>query len=295
MDRGKEALRLHLALLFVQATFGAFHVVGKFVLRDVEPLAVACLRILVSTPLLFLLAYRSERRLPAPGDLLRLALLGFLGVFVNQVFYIYGLRMTSATNAAILMPSIPVFVALLLSLSGRERLGGRRWAGVLLASGGALVLFDWSRAEFGGGAMAGNALLLTNCLAYALYLVLQRGLLARLRPLTVVAWAFGFGGMGVLAVGLPALARAPLSALSPAVLSGLLYIALVPTGINYALNTWALGRSSPALVAAYTTLQPVAAAILAAAFLGERAGWREGAGFLLVTAGLFLVSGRREG
>lgn len=294
MNRGNEALRLHLALLFVQATFGAFHVVGKFVLREVEPLAVASVRVLVSTPLLFFLALRKDRRLPTRRDLVGLALLGFLGVFANQLLYITGLGMTSATNAAILMPSIPVFVALLLLVSGKERPTPLRWGGIALACAGALTLLDWSGAQFGRGALLGNLLLLVNCLAYAIYLVLQRGLLERLHPLTVVAWAFLLGGVGVIAAGTPALARSSPSSLAPGVLAGLLFIAIVPTGVNYALNAWALTRSSPALVAAYTTLQPAAAAALAATFLGERLGWREGAGFALVTAGLLLVS-RRAG
>jgi drug/metabolite transporter (DMT)-like permease len=290
----KADLRLHAALLFVQVTFGAFHVVGKFVLGSVEPLAVAALRILVSAPLLLFLALRVDRKIPSRADLGRLAVLGLLGVFLNQILYIYGLKITSATNAAILMPSIPVFVALLLALSGRERLSAVHWAGVLLAVGGALVLLDWRGADFGKGALAGNAILLVNCLCYALYLVLQRPMLKRLHPLTVVAWAFLFGGLGVLVPGLPALAGASVSDLPPGVLLGLLYIAVIPTGVNYALNTWALGRSSAALVAAYTTLQPLAAALLAVSFLGERFGWREAFGFILISSGLFLVSRRRN-
>ncbi|MEW5764647.1 MAG: DMT family transporter [Acidobacteriota bacterium] len=288
-------LRLHAALLFVQVTFGAFHVVGKFVLGSVEPMAVAATRILISTPLLLLLAHRVDPRIPSRTDLGRLAVLGLLGVFLNQVLYIYGLKITSATNAAILMPSIPVFVALVLALSGRERLSSGRWAGVLLTVGGALVLLDWRGADFGRGALAGNLMLLVNCLCYAFYLVLQRPMLERLHPLTVVAWAFLFGGLGVLVPGLPALAGASPAGLAPGVILGILYIAVIPTGVNYALNTWALGRSSPALVAAYTTLQPLAAALLAVPFLGERLGWREAVGFGLISMGLFLVSGRKGG
>ncbi|MEW6757821.1 MAG: DMT family transporter [Acidobacteriota bacterium] len=291
----KVDLRLHAALLFVQVTFGAFHVVGKFVLGSVEPLAVTATRILISTPLLLLLALRVDRRIPSRADLGRLAVLGLLGVFLNQVLYIYGLKITSATNAAILMPSIPVFVALVLALSGRERLSAGRWAGVFLAVGGALVLLDWSGADFGKGALAGNLMLLVNCLCYAFYLVLQRPMLERLHPLTVVAWAFLFGGLGVLVPGLPALAKVGPAELAPGVLLGLLYIAVIPTGVNYALNTWALSRSSPALVAAYTTLQPLAAALLAVPFLGERLGWREALGFALISLGLLLVSRRRGG
>ena len=50
-----------------------------------------------------------------------------------------------------------------------------------------------------------------------------------------------------------------------------------------------------ALVATYTTLQPLAAALLAVLFLGERPSWHEAAGFVLITAGLWLVSGAKRG
>jgi drug/metabolite transporter (DMT)-like permease len=46
-------------------------------------------------------------------------------------------------------------------------------------------------------------------------------------------------------------------------------------------------------VAAYSTLQPLVASALAAAFLGEQFGWEEGIGFALIAAGLWQVSGKK--
>jgi len=289
---GTPDLRVHLALLFVQVTFGALHVFGRYVLFHVPPLAVASVRILVSAPLLILLALRVERKVPPPGDLARLALLGFLGVFSNQLLYIVGLGHSTATNAAILMPSIPVFVAVMAALAGVERLTLPKASGVALAVAGALVMLDLSRATLSGSTLFGNVLLLLNCLVYAVYLVLQRPLLTRMHPLAVVSWVFLFGGAGVLAVSLPTLLRLEVGAVPAAAWWGLAYIAVIPTGVNYALNSWAMVRSSPSLVATYTTLQPVSAALLAVLILGERAGWREGIGFALIAAGLSLVSRR---
>jgi len=292
--RGRD-LRVHLALLFVQVTFGGLHVFGRYVLFHVPPLAVAAVRILVSAPLLVLLALRVDRKVPPPGDLARLALLGFLGVFSNQLLYMVGLGRSTATNAAILMPSIPIFVALMAAAAGIERLTLPKAAGVSLAVAGALVMLDFSRATLTGSTLFGNVLLLLNCLVYAVYLVLQRPLLQRMHPLAVVSWVFLFGGAGVLVVSLPTLARLDPSTVPAGAWWGLAYIAVIPTGVNYALNSWAMVRSSPALVATYTTLQPVAAAVLAVFVLGERAGWREGAGFALIAAGLALVSRRPHG
>lgn len=282
--------RLHAALLFVQITFGAFHVFGKSLLGVLPPLAIVASRTIVSAPLLLLLALSVDRSIPPPRDLARFALLGFLGIFANQLFYIFGLQMTTAINAAILMPSIPVFVALLAWARGAERMTRLKVLGVALAVAGALAMLDVSKVASASGSLWGNALLLANCIVYALYLVLQRDLLLRYHPLTVVSWAFGFGGLGVLLVAAPTLVRTDFSALSPASWLALAYIALIPSGVNYALNSWAMGRSSPALVATYTTLQPVAAAALAILLLGERADWREALGFALVIGGLVCVS-----
>jgi drug/metabolite transporter (DMT)-like permease len=282
--------KVHAALLFVQVTFGAFHVFGKGLLSQLPPLAIVASRSLVSMPLLLVLALRVDKTIPPARDLVRFAVLGFLGIFANQLLYVFGLQLTSAINAAIIMPSIPVCVALIAWATGTEPMTRAKALGVSLAVAGALAILDPSRLAHASGSLLGNALLLGNCLVYAFYLVLQRDLLLRYHPLTVVSWAFGFGGLGIVAVSAPTLARTDFSHLTTGGWVALAYIAVIPSGVNYALNSWALVRSSPALVATYTTLQPVAAAVLAIFILGEHATWQEALGFGLIAAGLMCVS-----
>jgi drug/metabolite transporter (DMT)-like permease len=284
------AASVHATLFAVQMIFGTFHVVGKAVLGVLPPLALAGLRVALATPILVVVAWRHDRVLPARRDLPLLAVLGFLGVTANQLFFIIGLKYTTAINASILMLSIPVFAAAVGAVFGIERIGWKRLAGIGLSVAGALVLVNPFRFAAGGKAAMGNGLILINCLAYALFLVLQRPVFQRLPWRTVIAASFVFGGAGVLLVSLPTLARLDAGAVPAGAWAGVVYIALFPTALAYAASTWAVRRSSPALVAAYTTLQPLSAALLAAAFLGEAFGWAEGAGFALILAGLWLVS-----
>jgi drug/metabolite transporter (DMT)-like permease len=296
-ERGPAArgpdLAVLLALLAVQLTFSGLHIFGKVVLEAVHPLALASLRVLFATPVLMLLAWRHDRVLPSRRMLPSLALLGLLGVFFNQLLFITGLELTTATNAAILMPSIPVFAIAVAALFRIERIGVRRVVGIALTVAGALVLLEPGRLSAGGREALGNLLVLANCLSYAAFLVVQRPVLVRLPWRTVVAWAFLFGGLGVLAVGGDELAATEMMRLEPRVLWGIAYILIFPTVIGYTLNTWAVRRSSPSLVAAFTTLQPLLTATFALLLLGEPAGWREAAGFLLIAAGLWRVSRRR--
>ncbi len=280
------------ALLFVQVLFATLHVVGKIVLVELEPLALAGTRVAIATPLLLLYAWRHDRMIPGRSDWPRLALLGLLGIFANQTLFLLGLNFTSATSSAILMPSIPVFTAGAALALGFERPSRRRLLGIALAAAGALVLLDPTRLETSGRAPLGNLLILGNCLAYSIFLVLLRPLFARIPWRTLIAWSFLFGSLGTLAFASPAMIRAPWSALSPSVWSGIVYIGLLPTAANFALNTWAVRGSSPALVAAFTTLQPVLTTGLAATLLHERVRWHQALGFLLIVAGLVVVSAR---
>ena len=281
------------ALLVVQVIFATLHVVGKVVLAEIPALAFAATRVLIAAPLLAALAWHHDRVLPSHRDWRDLTLLGLLGIFANQLLYLVGLRYTTATNAAILMPSIPVFTVAAAAILGAERLTKRRVVGVGLAAAGALVLLDPARLELGGHATLGNLLVAGNCLCYAFYLVLLRPLLTRLPWRTVVAGAFVTGGSATLLVSLPALSGLDWSAVPSATWWAIAYVGVFPTGGTYALNTWAVRRSSPSLAAAFTTLQPVFTALLAAVYLQERFGWLQAAGFTLIVSGLAVVSSKR--
>jgi drug/metabolite transporter (DMT)-like permease len=247
----------------------------------------------VATPILMALAWRRDHCLPARRDLPMLALLGGLGVFANQALFITGLKFTTATNAAILMTSIPVFAVAAGAVMRVERVTVNRLAGIVLSVAGALVLVNPFRFSADRSAALGNTMILCNGLCYALFLVLQRPILTRVPWRTVIAASFFFGALGILPVAAPALAALDPSKVGTGAWLGVAYIIVFPTVFAYAASTWAVRRSSPALVAAYSTLQPLVASALAAAFLGERFGWEEGVGFALIAAGLWQVSGDR--
>jgi DME family drug/metabolite transporter len=187
------------------------------------------------------------------------------------------------------MTSVPVFAIAAAAMLGVDRITPRRLAGIVLSVAGALVLVNPLRFSGDRAGAIGNLMIVGNCLCYALFLVLQRPVLARVPWRTVIAASFFFGTLGVLPVSVPALDSAKVGMGG---WLGVAYIIVFPTVLAYAANTWAVRRSSPALVSAYTTLQPLVSSVLAAAFLGERFGWEEGAGFALIVAGLWQVSKR---
>ena len=287
---GNLRLRVHAALLFVQVTFAGFSVVGKYVLTFLPPLALAGFRVLVVAPSLLTISLLKDKRIPPRNQMPRLALLGLLGVCLNQILFVTGLSYTTAVNTAILMPSIPVFTLSIAVMIGIERVSMRGVAGVALAVIGALIMLDVANFSFQGKAMLGNLFILLNCLSYAGFLVLARPVLLRMPPFMVIGWSYVFGGIGVLLVSIPTLLTTDYTAVPVAAWAGVAFIVLIATLVNYVLNTWAIRHSSSSLVATYTTLQTLIAGLLAVTFLQEDVGWTQIIGSTLIVLGLLLVT-----
>ena len=71
-------------------------------------------------------------------DWLELAVLGFVGHFLYQYFFIGGLALTTVANSSLMLATTPVVIALISAVLGYERVGARHWAGAALSLRGHL-------------------------------------------------------------------------------------------------------------------------------------------------------------
>ena len=121
-----------------------------------------------------------------PRDLVMIFALG-ASIWLNQLFYIYGLRFTTATNAAILEACIPVYTTVIGIIFGVETLGSgsrfrRRVCGIVLCTGGAIfVILASARARQHLGhdnsrKVFGNVLLWVSTVMLAIYMHVQKPL-----------------------------------------------------------------------------------------------------------------------
>ncbi|MFO0711437.1 MAG: DMT family transporter [Sandaracinus sp.] len=299
------ASRIHAALLAVQLAFASLSVAGRILVRELDPLALALVR-LAGAGLVLVVLDRARPTKAAPmtwRDRAGIAACATLGIFGNQALFLTGLRFTTATHATLLVATIPVFTALvglaLYTLAPKLGVGeparGGVLAGIGIAISGviALVLPDALASATGEDAWWGDLLVTANSFVYAIYLVLIRRYATRHGSLPVVAWGFTWGALLALPLGGPALLEdAP--ALGPRAWALVLYVVLVATVFTYLANAWALRFATPSLVATYIFVQPIVASLLAWWVLGEVPTARLGVAAVLVAAGVALVVRSQE-
>lgn len=284
---------VHGALLVVSFCFATFPVAGKWAMFGFEPRAISVWRVVVAALVLMTLAYRkhpNEMRMSG-RDLLQAFWLSLLGVSVNQVLYIEGLKRASATNAGLFMCLIPVLTYGISVLFGREALVLRKVFGLFLAMTGVAVLFVFRRSNQAADSLLGYVLVVLNATSYSVYLVLAKPMLKRKPALVVIAWVFLFGAAVVPLMSLD-VAWAPEA--SGRAWVALAWILLFPTITSYGLNTWALERTEASIVGIYVCLQPIINMFLAALLLSERLKWPSAVAALLVLLGVYFVTRARR-
>jgi len=272
-------------LLAVQVLFGAMPVVGKVAIGAFGPTGVAFLR--MASGMLVFQVLRAALRLPGIPlrDQPAVLLCAILGISANQLLFLNGLSRTSAIHAALLTTTIPVLTMVAAAVLGRERLQGRRSAGVAVALAGVLVLVA-GKDPTGRASVLGDIMIFGNASVYAAYLVLSRDLLARHSPLSVLPSLFTWGWITALPfTGFPLLTGHTQEGWLAAA-----FIVLGPTIGTYWLNLYALRTVPSSVVALFIYLQPPIAAALAIPLLHERPTARLGAAAVLTFAGVWLAT-----
>lgn len=292
----------HLALLLVALVYGANYLVAKGLMPDlIGPSGFIVFRVL-GAGVLFLLLYLFNFQKVAPSDIPRLMLCGAFGVAANQLLFFNGLNLTSPVNASIIMTSNPILVLVASALILRTSITWRKVLGIVLGASGAIMLLRLSAAS--GAAhisWQGDLMVFLNAMAYGVYLVLVKPLMARYKPLTVITWVFLFGALIVLPFGASQALEVDFASFTGGQWLSVGFVVLCTTFLVYLLNIFALGIVMPTVVSSYIYLQPLFAGLFA--FLYAWAGGEDFTGdltwsrllcALLIFTGVYLVSSSRK-
>jgi drug/metabolite transporter (DMT)-like permease len=143
-------------------------------------------------PLVRLEAKNAENKDRRISDILIFLLLAIAGVFPGQVLITWGTRMSLASNAALLMLTLPVSTAFLAFLFLHEKMTPVRWVSFGLAIIGVLMCSDinFRTLNFGKGYLYGNALIFIGTLGSAFYNSYGKKILERYSPTEMLFFTY---------------------------------------------------------------------------------------------------------
>jgi drug/metabolite transporter (DMT)-like permease len=289
----------YLGLGLVSLIWGANFLVLKEALLHLSPLVFAPLRFLVGALALGAVLRLVEPRSATPGrppaglgwgSLLGLAL---LGITLSSLFFTISLSLTSASHAAVLNATSPLFGLLGTYLTQRERPGRGTVAGLLLSFAGVVMVVLTRGGTAAGGRTAevwGDLSMLASAVCWSFYAVRLRPLVARHSPLLVSAYATGLGALLLVPLGIPGAITTSWAHLPWTTWLAVAYSGVLVTGGANVLWVHAIRVVGVGSTMVYQYLPTVVAVALAAWLLAEPLFPSELLGAALVLVGVGLTT-----
>jgi drug/metabolite transporter (DMT)-like permease len=261
--------RVWLALITVSIVWGSTFIALAITVRDLPPLLAMTLRHLVagSALLAFALARSGGERERIGWSQIRAAFVfGGLLFVGGHGALAWAQQTVPAGVAALLVGSIPLWMAFLDRVAFGRRLTSSTYVGFALGFVGLAVLVD----PFGEGSVDrfGAVVILLSALAWAAGSLYSRGASLPRRPLESAGLASLCGGVLLFAGSLVAgeLGRATFSTEA---LLALGYLVVVGSFVGFTAYVWLLRVAPTSLVATYAYVNPIVAVFLGWLLLGE--------------------------
>lgn len=281
-------------LMLTAVNWGATWPIMKFLLTELPPLTMRAIGTATLAVVLAAGATAFGVRLHVPREQRpRIVLFALLNITAWMAFGTLALRWLTASEAAILAYTMPVWAALFAWPILGERPGPRRIAGLVLGFGSILILFAGRGVELGLAKLPGLLFILASALLFALGAVLSKRRPLVLHPITALAWQMAIGC-------LPMAVLAPLlETFQPTHVSGPVWFwfgwfMIFSMGMSYLTWFGALARLPASTAAIGTLLAPVLSVLGAGLILGEPLGWREAAALSGTVLAVALAVGVRD-
>jgi drug/metabolite transporter (DMT)-like permease len=265
--------------------------VTRYVLtHGFHPLAYATTRYAAATVLFWGFTYRRERSFRIARRDLRYVALAAVMIFANQLCFVDSIDKTSAATVTLFLGTTPIFIGIVASVIGLERMGRGFWLATLVSIVG--VAFVASGTGGFSGHVSGDALAVSTAITWAMYSVAITPLMRRYSPFRISSLVLALGWIPIALVGSHQTAHQSFH------FGALMWLcfgfAVVgPLFLTNILWFTAISRVGPSRASLFSNMQPAFGVAFAILLLGEGLAAPEVAGGALILAAVVVERSRR--
>lgn len=281
-----------LLLLFIVVVWALNFSVVKYSLDEIDPLSFNAFRFALGMLLMWTVVwFRGMRLRIARKDIGKVVLLGLLGNLIYQMLFIVGIDRTFASNAAVMLGTIPVWIAVFSHLFTDQKMYRLQAIGVFFAFSGVVLIMGFGEhgLDFRAESVLGDAIIVSAAMVFAVYTLLSRSMLETYSPLTLATMVMTIGGTLLILVAVPSLIRLDFHAISLVSWSGAAYSGLFAIGLAYLIWNFGIKNVGAIRTSTYQNMVPVLGVLFGLIFLGEKLHIMQYIGCLLTVAGIFLT------
>ncbi len=269
MDSRRKNGEAYALLFFTFFIWGSVYVGGKLISNQIPPALLGCLRCVLGTIPLMIMAYPHMKRVKIRReDWKWFFLVGVTGYFLTIFFVQLGISLTGSAMAALVNALTPVSVTVMAAIFLGEKITPVKVVCLVLALAGTAVITGGAGT---GAEMKGVLAVGVSVIFWGIASVFMRRLTARYPAIMVTAIGTAFSLLFHIPCGIYAAVTQPVT-VTPLVVAVVLYLAFVGSGAAQAAWTRSLSMLPASTCSLFYPLQAVFSALLGALILKETFG-----------------------
>jgi drug/metabolite transporter (DMT)-like permease len=225
------------------------------------------------------------------SDLFPLLGIGLIGNVLYQWLFIVGIDLTLSANAAVMLGTIPIWIAIFSHLFTDEKMTRLKGIGVLMAFTGVAVIV-------GGGAnpislasdtFRGDLIIVCAAVTWAVFTIRSKKFLKRYSALQFSGIMTLIGAVLLSALSLLTAEVTDWSSVSPAAWGGTIYSGTLSIGLAYLIWNNGIVNVGPVKTSVYQNLVPVLGLVFGVVLLNESLSFLQYVGSAIVVLGIIMT------
>ncbi|WP_018127404.1 DMT family transporter [Balneola vulgaris] len=266
--------------------------VVKVSLSEIDPYSFNAIRFIFASGLLCAAAYKKGVSIKVSKvHFWPMVGIGLIGNLVYQVLFIIGINLTLAANAAVMLGTIPIWVAIFSHFFTDEKLTVLKTVGILFAFGGVAFIITGGKnpISFESDTFIGDIITILSAVVWAIYTILSKKYLKHYNSTQFSGFMSLIGFICLFTIGTPFLFKMDWSAVSVPAYGGIVYSGLFSVGLAYLIWNNGISKIGAVRTAAYQNLVPVLGLLFGVLILDEQLTPFQYIGSLFVITGIVMA------
>ena len=247
-----------------------------------QPLAYGTTRYCSATLLFWGFTAHRERSFRIALSDMKLVVLAAVVIFANQVSFVSSVHLTNASTVGLVLGTTPIFVGILATVFGLERLSRPFWIAAIVSFAGVGLIAAGANGGVSGD-LLGDLLAVATAGTWACYSVTIAPLMRRYSPFRISALVLALGCVPLGLVSIPQLSRQTLHGFGWTMGLAFAFSVIGPLFLTNILWFTAIDRVGAARASLFANLEPFFTVLFAVALLSEHlTGWEIGGGVAIM-------------
>lgn len=276
-------------LLFVLAAlWGASFLFVRVAVPILGPFPLVASRVLLGGVVLLIYALIIGQTLEWRKHWRRFAIIGLLNNVIPYTLIAIAQLTLTASLAALLNATVPLFSAVIAAIWINDRLTVPKVVGLFLGIIGVGIIMGWQNEGLDSTRIVSILLMLGATLSYGVAVVYGKIAFSGINPIATSTGQLLSSSALILPI---AMFNPPTETITGVTVISVLGLAVLSTSIAYLIYFHLIESAGPTNAASVTLLIPFFSSLWGAIFLGEQLHLNEVIGFMVILAGLLLVTG----